>query len=320
MSMEEKGKKNHVSRDPQKRLTTSMALAAICLALAAVFLSLGYLLPFTGLFIIIFIPFLASLEAIKGDWKAQLIFLGGAICIAFIDMQEGFFEFLPNVLIGLAFGNAVKKRWISFFSFMILLLASFLINTLMIYPIDFFYKVDMIQAYGAILGLAKEKFEPFFLVFELLLTSTQALICFAIISEEIKKLAKTEAEIKTNEFLFGLILLATDLILFTVGYFIYKPLSYLAIGLLLIQAGGEIGCSFRYDNKKFIVFYSAAFIFSLGLFFFLLSFQDKEIKRLCLLPFGLIFVTLGLFMLKYNSIHPIEKIAGETPKDLNDRS
>lgn len=297
-----------------------MALAALCLALAAVFLSLGYLLPFMGLFIIIFIPFLASLEAIKGDIKSQLIFLAGSICIAFIDMQEGFFDFLPNVLIGLAFGNAVKKQGISFFSFMILLLSSFLINTLMIYPLNFFYQVDMIQAYGALMGLAKERFEPFFLVFELVLTSAQALICFAIISEELKKLAKPVTAIKADEFLSGLIFLGAELICFTIGFFIYKPLCYLSIGFLLIQAGGETGSSFRYDKKLFIVIYSVLFILSLGLFFFLLSFQDKEIKRLCLLPFGLIFVTLGLFMLKYNSIHPVEKIAKEELKDLNDRS
>src|SRR5574344_2036231 len=98
------------SRDPHKRITSAMALSAIGLALGILALSLTYVIPFSELLAVVFIPFLAALIVLKGDYRSALLFLAGSVAVSFIDMQEGFFEYLPNVIIGLCFGDRKSTR------------------------------------------------------------------------------------------------------------------------------------------------------------------------------------------------------------------
>jgi uncharacterized membrane protein YccC len=79
------------NRNPSKRINGQIAIAALGLALGIIFLSLSFLIPGTELLIMVIIPFLSAVVAIKSDYRGQLLYLAGIICVSFIDLQEGFF-------------------------------------------------------------------------------------------------------------------------------------------------------------------------------------------------------------------------------------
>ena len=85
-----------------------IALAGIALSLSIIFLGLSYVIPFSSFLMIIFIPFLSALLAIRSSLKNQFIFLLAVVLISFIDIQEGLFYLIPNVIIGLVYGNLVN--------------------------------------------------------------------------------------------------------------------------------------------------------------------------------------------------------------------
>jgi hypothetical protein len=304
------------SREPAKRITTSIALAAIGLALGILFLGLTYVVPFMGIFISVFIPFVSALVALKGDWKAQLIYLGGALCICFIDMQEGFFDFLPNCLIGICFGDAVKKFSLSFFSYLIMVTASFLIEWALIFPIKWIWGTDMISVYAALFHKTASSFAILFPLFTLILSSVQSLVTFIIISQEVKKVSYVPpVEVKAQVWWY----LAADaltLALIAVSYFFYLPLYYVYLGYLLIEASGQTAISFRLDKTLPVTLYVTGIIASLVIGGLIIGLGGSQYASLAFLPLGFIFVSISLVMLKYNVSANHAPEVKEEPKDL----
>lgn len=303
-------------RDPKKRITSQIALAAIGLALGILLLSLSYVLPLTEAFIIVFVPFLSALLALKCDYRGQLLYLSGALAVSFIDMQEGFFSFLPNILIGLAFGDSVKKFSLSFASYLIALTISLLINALLIYPIRFFYQTDLIKIYAGIFNCSYDAFLSLYPLFCFLLCSVQTLICYIIIGNELPKIAEVPAENQSREEIFSFCASLLPFFLFTIGYFYLKWLAYLMEGYILL-----VGCwlslrGFRKDKKAIIVIYVFIFLLgflSLGL---MLSFLPKSDYALVFIPLGFLLNTLGLVMVEYNKRTKAYEKPQEELKDL----
>jgi hypothetical protein len=304
------------SRNPSQRITSGMALAGLSLALGIVFLSLAYVIPFMDLFIVVFIPFLGALVALKGDYKTQLIYLALVICVSFVDIQEGFFEYLPDTLIGLAYGDAAKKWGMSFFSFFIMLTVSFLIQIGIIYPIDFFYQVDMVSVFASIFSLTKADFLPFWPLFAFFLSGIESLICFIVISNEMGKLDKMPEQRKMDDFIFAVSADSFFIALFCLGHYFASWLEYLSLGYILLLGCIQISLSFRADKKYFIIIYLFTAILSLVSAALVFAYLKEDRVSLSLLTIGIALVCLSLFMLKYNQVHKPEAKPQEEQIDL----
>jgi len=228
-------------RNPNARISTQIAIAAIALSLGMIILGLTYIISFMDIFIIIFVPFIASIVALKGDYRAQLLFLFGSFAISFISWQEGFFQFLPNAIVGLVFGNIVKKLSASFLTYLVTSIFSLLIETALIFPINFIFEVDMIAIYASLFGMSKEVFLPIFPLFYLMLTSIQTLIMFITVSNELAKLGYLKKDRSTFEKPYIYLLL--DVLLgglILIGHFYLEWLEYLSMGYLLLTLGYQL--------------------------------------------------------------------------------
>jgi len=288
------------SEKNNRKLVNQITLAAICLAIGALFLGLSYVTIFSDFIIIMFVPFLGAVLSLRTDFKGQILFIVGCIAISFIDMQEGFFSFLPNVLMGVAYGDLVKKFSLSFYSFIGALTVSFLVQLVLIYPINFFFKVDLIEVYAKVFNMDRTAFESIFPLFYLLIAFVQTLIAFIVLSSELKKVSKVPESFVKNEFWVLLSLGLLTLIGTIISYFFLKWLSYLLLAYFILTSSYSYVMSFKASKKWEVIYYSVAggcaFMVS-GSFFGFLQVQDFYLS---LLPLAFYFYFSGLLMLEYS--------------------
>lgn len=301
------------TRNPKGRNTTAIALAAIGLSLGILSLSLSYVLPFSELISLIFIPFLSALIVLKGDYKSVLLFLAGSIAICFIDMQGGFFEYLPSVIIGIGFGYSVKHFGLFYPSFFCLIIVSMLVNILMTYPIDFFYKIDMIQLYASLFKKTRADFTSSFPVFMLLISFIQSLITYIIIASEIKKIASDVTDDdEDTDFYFSLVINLLSLAGLGLALLIKNEgLGYLLSALLAVEGTIQMFLFYKSSLMKLTIIEG---ILSLLAGIAILIWAKTSLKFLFLLPFSVLECQLSLVMLKYSRNLPLEK--NEQEKDL----
>lgn len=174
-------------QETKHRLINEITFSGLALALCVLFLLLDYIFPFSFLLIIIFVPLLCALLIIKTSVKTALLFLLALIPFCFLDIQNGFFYLVPNVLIGFAFGLLVKQKVHSEKVIYILTYISCLINLLSYYPIKWIFGVDIIDTYSTILNLSRDIFVPLYPVFTMLLSLIEFFMMYDIVQEEIKK-------------------------------------------------------------------------------------------------------------------------------------
>ena len=289
-------------RNPDSRMSGQIAIAAIGLSLGMIILGLTYLVSFMDILIIVFVPFIAALVALRGDYRAQLLFFFGTIAISFIAWQEGFFQFLPSAIIGLIFGNIVNKLSASFFTYLITLVCALILEILIIYPINFIFSVDMISIYASLLGLSKETFLPIFPLFYLMITSIQTLIMFITVSNELSKLGYIKN--KESKFESPLYYLLLDIILgllILIGYFFVSWLEYLSLGFILLTLGYQIFKVVYPFDKLNLILVSSTFALSIILFFVVLYFLDNSGDNyLCFIPGIILLLSLTLILMSFH--------------------
>lgn len=294
------------SEKENSRLVKEITYSAILIAIGAVLISLSYVTVFSDLLIILFIPFLGAVASLKLSFKSQLIFLFCCIAISFIDIQEGFFSFLPNVIIGIAYGDFMKKFSLSFYSFIGALTISLLVNIGLVYPINFIYQVDMISIYAAVFHLTRETFLNLFPAFYLFLCLVQVLVTHIILTSELKKLINVPQFKIKNEFLVILISGLVFLIGLVISHFYLKWLEYLFFCYFVLISSYAFTSSFRWDKKWMIVFYSTlvgAGIILSSVSFCFLSQSDYYLS--------LIFLTSSLFLAGLVMIEYSCKVKGD---------
>jgi len=297
-------------RNPATRVSSQITIAAIGLALGIILLSLTYLIPFMDIFIIILVPFVSALVSLKGDYRAQLLFFFGSVAISFISWQEGIFQYLPNVIIGLIFGNVIKVFSTSFLTYLVTLTVSLLVESVLIYPINFLFSVDMISIYATLFGLTKEVFMPIFPLFYLLLSSIQTMIMFIIVSNELSKLGYIK-QLKFNCDSVW-IYLGLDVFfaaLFIIGYYLGDWLGYLALGYSLLFLGYQMfKILLPYDKTNTIIM-SVVFAASAINFAVCISFLDIDEIYLGLVPGLMSMQATSLLMMKLHP--PVQKFKNQ---------
>lgn len=263
-----------------------IAYTAIGVSLSILLLSFSYVLPFSSIIMMIFVPILSCLIVFNTNWKYQLMYLGIISLVCFIDIQEGFFYLLPNTIIGLFYGNLIKKKISIDMLFLLTVILSTFLNSISYFPIKLFFKVDMIDVYRLIFKMDRSEFVNIYPVFCYFISMIETFFLILISEEELKKF-KINIVDSTSSFGFailGLILSSISLIfIFTnninIITIILSSICIIPLSISLIEC-----FTFYFSSRLGKMILSISAIISLVLFFFILS---RNVKMF--IPFSIIF-------------------------------
>lgn len=229
-----------------------IAIASISAALSIIMLTLTLFFPALSLLIILFSSLLGALVSLKTSIKIQIPYIFVILSISFINIQDGFFQLVPNTIIGLLFGNLVKKNYDIYFLFLSTTILSSIMNMLSFYPIKFLYNVDMIEIYAKVFNLNRADFINIYPIFNVLLSSIEMTVLTFVSLEEIKKFnikINTNIDIELNS-LIALSLLLIGLVLY-INYTDNRFLGITILGYATLPIGIIIlDCLIRLINKK----------------------------------------------------------------------
>lgn len=263
-----------------------IAYTAIGVSLSILLLSFSYVLPFSSIIMMIFVPILSCLIVFNTNWKYQLMYLGIISLVCFIDIQEGFFYLLPNTIIGLFYGNLIKKKISIDMLFLLTVILSTFLNSISYFPIKLFFKVDMIDVYRLIFKMDRSEFVNIYPVFCYFISMIETFFLILISEEELKKF-KINIVDSTSSFDFailGLILSSISLtFIFTnninIITIILSSICIIPLSISLIEC-----FTFYFSSRLGKMILSISAIISLVLFFFILS---RNVKMF--IPFSIIF-------------------------------
>lgn len=263
-----------------------IAYTAIGVSLSILLLSFSYVLPFSSIIMMIFVPILSCLIVFNTNWKYQLMYLGIISLVCFIDIQEGFFYLLPNTIIGLFYGNLIKKKISIDMLFLLTVILSTFLNSISYFPIKLFFKVDMIDVYRLIFKMDRSEFVNIYPVFCYFISMIETFFLILISEEELKKF-KINIVDSTSSFCFailGLILSSISLtFIFTnninIITIILSSICIIPLSISLIEC-----FTFYFSSRLGKMILSISAIISLVLFFFILS---RNVKMF--IPFSIIF-------------------------------
>lgn len=263
-----------------------IAYTAIGVSLSILFLSFSYVLPFSSIIMMFFVPILSCLIVFNTNWKYQLMYLGIISLVCFIDIQEGFFYLLPNTIIGLFYGNLIKKKISIDMLFLLTVILSTFLNSISYFPIKLFFKVDMIDVYRLIFKMDRSEFVNIYPVFCYFISMIETFFLILISEEELKKF-KINIVDSTSSFGFailGLILSSISLtFIFTnninIITIILSSICIIPLSISLIEC-----FTFYFSSRLGKMILSISTIISLVLFFFILS---RNVKMF--IPFSIIF-------------------------------
>lgn len=263
-----------------------IAYTAIGVSLSILLLSFSYVLPFSSIIMMIFVPILSCLIVFNTNWKYQLMYLGIISLVCFIDIQEGFFYLLPNTIIGLFYGNLIKKKISIDMLFLLTVILSTFLNSISYFPIKLFFKVDMIDVYRLIFKMDRSEFVNIYPIFCYFISMIETFFLILISEEELKKF-KINIVDSTSSFGFailGLILSSISLtFIFTnninIITIILSSICMIPLSISLIEC-----FSFYFSSRLGKMILSISAIISLALFFFILS---RNVKMF--IPFSIIF-------------------------------
>ncbi|MEI3533477.1 MAG: DUF2232 domain-containing protein [Bacilli bacterium] len=263
-----------------------IAYTAIGVSLSILLLSFSYVLPFSSIIMMFFVPILSCLIVFNTNWKYQLMYLGIISLVCFIDIQEGFFYLLPNTIIGLFYGNLIKKKISIDMLFLLTVILSTFLNSISYFPIKLFFKVDMIDVYRLIFKMDRSEFVNIYPVFCYFISMIETFFLILISEEELKKF-KINIVDSTSSFGFailGLILSSISLtFIFTnninIITIILSSICIIPLSISLIEC-----FTFYFSSRLGKMILSISAIISLVLFFFILS---RNVKMF--IPFSIIF-------------------------------
>ncbi len=263
-----------------------IAYTAIGVSLSILLLSFSYVLPFSSIIMMIFIPILSCLIVFNTNWKYQLMYLGIISLVCFIDIQEGFFYLLPNTIIGLFYGNLIKKKIPIDLLFLLTVILSTFLNSISYYPIKLFFKVDMIDVYRIIFKMDRSEFVNIYPVFCYFISMIETFFLILISEEELKKF---KINIVDSTSSFGFAILGSILSSISLTFIFTNNINIITIILssicIIPLSISLIECfSFYFSSRLGKMILSISAIISLALFFFILS---RKVKMF--IPFSIIF-------------------------------
>lgn len=282
-----------------------IALAGIALSLSIIFLGLSYVIPFSSFLMIIFIPFLSALLAIRSSLKNQFIFLLAVVLISFIDIQEGLFYLIPNVIIGLVYGNLVNFKLDRSLLFLGTSTISFLLSYVAIYLINFIYKIDLFLVFSNLFRLEESQFKLIAPLFFFALSVIQTLIMTLTVQDEMKKFNVSTYD---NRYQFY-ILVGINLLFYLLSLLIKnKAISYLLLGYSVLYGTINIIYEFSYKCKINKIILLILLIISIFVSLYIFVGIGNNLNSLVLAPQIITIIISCIFITMYSYMYKHEKL------------
>ena len=282
-------------------LTYQIALAGLILALSILILLLTYILPGIDILFFIFVPFISAGFALKSNYKGQILYILGIIIVSFIDMQVGFFNLLPKVIIGVFFGDIIKKIKLNFFSYLGLSIINFIVEWLLIYPIKWIYQIDLIQVYSTFFKINITTFNLIFPVFYLAISFITSLITYMFCKDRINSIATISSTINIDKPISYFIVGGICYLGIIICHFLYLKLSYVFLLILSVMSIYLFIKKFNFKNSVVFGINIGLTIISISVSIILGFSLSIECKYLCILNTIIYTNIYYLFMLKYDS-------------------
>lgn len=286
----------------RQRSIVEICYCAMALAICLLFLALSFVIPFSSILMMVFLPMFLALVAVKTRYQYQLALIIAIALCCFIDIQDGFFYLLPNAVIGLVYGDLLKNKVSVLFAFVGAFIAASLLNTLSYFPIKFLFNVDMIQVFAGILNIERSVFLDIYPLFSMITASISTLLLFVISSEDLKKFGvELNTLIDRNVVaLFSLILMSISMVLgvndLVMASTIVLGLSFLPSAITIINLVEDL------RGYKAVILY-VLFTVSIGLFFVPFSID----RSLSYLGFNFLLFLFPLYSLLLDSVKKNEK-------------
>ena len=280
-------------------LTYQIALASLVLSLSILILSLSYILPGLDILFFIFVPFISAGFALRSNYKGQILYILGIVAISFIDMQIGFFNLLPKCIIGIIFGNIIKKIKLNFFSYLGLSIINFIVEWLLIYPIKWIYQIDLIQTFSTFFKINIDTFNLIFPVFYLGISFITCLITYMFCKDRINSISYINSTIDIDKPISYVLLGSICYLGLIICHFVFLKLSYVFLLILFIMSCYLYIKKFNYTNNIIFGVNSGLLLVSLIISIILGFAFIKECKYLCILNTIIYINIYYLFMVKY---------------------
>lgn len=288
-----------IEKTNKHNLTYQIALSSIILSLSILLLSLANTLPFLDLFFFIFIPFICACFALRSNFIGQILFILGIFAICFINIQVGFFNLLPKAILGIIFGDLVKKIRLNYFTYLGLVIFNFLIEFLLIFPINWIYQIDLIQVYSSFFKIGIDTFKLIFPLFYLSISFIVCLFTYMFCENQVVLLKFNLSNFDIDKPISYVILNSISFLLTVILAFTYISLSYFFLLIYGITSLYLYVKNFNYKNHKILILNLTLFVLIALISFIGGIYTPNQFKYLLILANLLYCNIYCLFMLKY---------------------
>jgi hypothetical protein len=286
----------------------ALTFTSIMSAISLVFVLITYFVSGTGLFLILVLPLIAALVALKVNLKYSLIYIFATFAMSFIDFQNALFVILPSLISGIIFGYLIRTEVQGYYIIFLISVLNIGLQIGATYLVKGIYQIDLINVYSNVFHIKYEVFSSIYYLFLFVLSLIQTVITYIIMTNEIKKIGFVFNE-KKNHYIW---ILLTTLIfsLLSVILINFAPsLSYVFIGFSL-YFGVVLGYyHFSYYQKKLVLIIQDVLYALSLLFMFVLMFTlPSNYKPLVLLLPVLGEFIMSIIVIIYSKIIKKEKL------------
>lgn len=278
----------------RETIVENISYMAIMAAINVVFVLLTNFVPFLFLLIVFVLPLTSTIVILFCNKKYFLIYAISTIGLCLlITIGDTLFYVLPSVITGAIFGLLIEKGisncWI--------IISGAIIQTILTYAslplIELFSGVSVIDTFIKIFGLETFAYIDYLIPITIFFISLmQTVISFMVVKDELEKLNRPtidELKFKDETILISLIsALAIVSIVFT---FIFGPISYLSMCLLIFLSINLVASGFLKMNKWLSISIGVTLIIS----FFLFASLYQYVKE----PYSLLLISIFFLIPSY---------------------
>lgn len=295
---------NQIRYQGVKALTFTSIMSAISL----VFVLVTYFFSGIGIFLVLVLPLIAALVALKVDFKFALIYIIATTAMSFIDFQLQLFVILPSLISGIIFGYLIRTSVQGYYIIFLISVLNIGMQIGATYLINIIYQIDLINVYSTFLKISYATFNKVYYLFLFVLALIQTVITYIIMTNEIKKIGFEFNENK-NHYLW-IYIGEIILISLSIGMnFLNPSFTYVLIGFSL-YFGVVLGVyHFTYYKRKFmLITQNILYAVSVILIFVFSTIVPNNYKPLLLLVLVGSEILCGLFIIIYSKLIKKEKM------------
>lgn len=278
----------------RETIVENISYMAIMAAINVVFVLLTNFVPFLFFLIVFVLPLTSTIVILFCKKKYFFIYalatLGLCLIITLSNIGDTLFYVLPSIITGALFGLLIEKRIAN--SWIIIL--GTIVQTILTYAslplITLFTGVSVIDTFMNLFSLTEFEYKDYLIPIAIFFISLmQTIVSFMVVKDEVEKLnysTKDELKFKDETIVFISITLLTILtIIFT---FLYGPISYLCLCLIIFLSVNLIAAGFMKANKWLSISIAISLIISFFIFSGLYQFIEEPFSLLLIIIFFLV--------------------------------